>query len=86
LQEPKFNNVFNPCVGFDHVFKVKKIFSSGPKIPLRGAWHPSLDFVSCLIETLGEGDDLKTSKVPILESLLLKFDMVEIFLKAFMSS
>jgi hypothetical protein len=60
----------------------KKCFSSGPKIPLRGAWHPSLDFVSCFIETLGEGDDLKTSKVPILESPLLKFDVVEILLES----
>jgi len=60
----------------------KKYFSSDPKIPLRGAWHPSLDFVSCLIETLGEGDDLKTSKVPILESPLLKFDVVEILLES----
>jgi hypothetical protein len=60
----------------------KKYFSSGPKIPLKGAWHPSLDFVSCLIETLCEGDDLKTSKVPILESPLLKFDVVEILLES----
>lgn len=52
------------------------------KIPLRGAWHPSLEFVSCLIETIGEGDDLKTSKVPILESPLLKFDVVETLLES----
>ncbi len=60
----------------------KKYFSNGPKIPPRGAWHPSLDFVSCLIETLGEGDDLKTSNVSILESPLLKFDVVEILLES----
>lgn len=60
----------------------KKYFCNGPKIPLKGTWHPSFDFVSCLIETLGEGDDLKTSKVPILESSLLKSNVVEILLES----
>jgi len=38
-------------------------------------------FVSCFIENVGEGDDLKTSKVPIPESPLSEFDLVEILLE-----